>query len=68
MEIVALIQTDLSTSEDIISWIRNGLRYFHQLPRIDSLKIKIEMITEVDDGFIVIFNGKSYWLPRTKKL
>ena len=63
MALVALTQTDLSDSELIISWVRNGLRYFHQLPYIDALKIKTEMITEIEDGFTVVFNGQSYWLP-----
>jgi hypothetical protein len=62
--IVGLTQTDLSNSEELIDWVRNGLRYFHQLPYIDTLKIKIEMITEIDDGFTVIFNKQSYWLPK----
>ncbi|RSG90537.1 hypothetical protein EGU41_19005, partial [Acinetobacter baumannii] len=46
MELIALTQTDLNDSELILSWVRNGLRYFHQLPYIDALKIKTEMITE----------------------
>ncbi len=44
-KIVALTQTDFSDNKVIISWVRNGLIYFHQLPYIDALKIKIEMIT-----------------------
>ncbi|KNX81807.1 hypothetical protein RQ30_20900, partial [Acinetobacter baumannii] len=40
MELIALTQTDLNDSELILSWVRNGLRYFHQLPYIDALKIK----------------------------
>lgn len=63
-KIVALTQTDLSTNKAIISWVRTSLRYFHQLPYIDALKIKTEMITEIDDGFVVVFNGQSYWLPK----
>ncbi len=43
---------------------RNGLRYFHQLP-YDALKIKTEMITEIEDGFTVVLNGQ-YWLPKTQ--
>lgn len=65
-EIISLTQTDLINSEEMISWVRNSLRYFHQLPYIDALKINIEMITEVDDGIIVVFNGQSYWLPKIK--
>ncbi|MBL2055741.1 transposase, partial [Klebsiella pneumoniae] len=45
---------------------RNGLRYFHQLPYIDALKIKTEMITEIEDGFTVVLNGQYYWLPKTQ--
>ncbi|WP_446667739.1 hypothetical protein, partial [Klebsiella pneumoniae] len=54
MELIALTQTDLNDSELILSWVRNGLRYFHQLPYIDALKIKTEMITEIEDGFTVV--------------
>ena len=62
------ISADLSNSEDIISWVRNALRYFHQLSYVDALKIKTEMIAEVDDGFTVVFNEQSYWLPKINKL
>ncbi|HFG6934009.1 TPA: transposase, partial [Acinetobacter baumannii] len=62
--IIGLTQTDLNDSEKLIGWIRNGLRYFHQLSYIDAIKIKTEMITEIDDGFIIMFNGQSYWLPK----
>lgn len=68
MELVALTQTDLSDNELILSWVRNGLRYFHQLPYIDALKIKTEMITEIEDGYDVRFNGHSYWLPKPIEL
>ncbi|TLU11247.1 hypothetical protein FD902_18970, partial [Acinetobacter baumannii] len=61
MELIALTQTDLNDSELILSWVRNGLRYFHQLPYIDALKIKTEMITEIEDGFTVVLNGQYYW-------
>jgi hypothetical protein len=64
-KIIALTQTDLSNNKAIISWVRNGLRYFHQLPYIDALKIKAEMITETDDGFTVVFKNQSYWLPKS---
>jgi len=66
MELIALTQTDLRDSEFILSWVRSGLRYFHQLPYIDALKIKTEMITEIEDGFTVVFNGQSYWLPKNR--
>jgi len=65
-KIVALTQTDLSSNKTIISWVRSGLRYFHQLPYIDALKVKAEMITETDDGFTVVFKRQSYWLPKRK--
>ncbi|MFZ4371064.1 transposase, partial [Acinetobacter baumannii] len=64
--IVALAQTDLSNREELIGWVRNGLRYFHQLSYIDSLKVKVEMITEVNNGFAVRFNEQSYWLPNNQ--
>jgi hypothetical protein len=66
MELIALTQTDLNDSELILSWVRNGLRYFHQLPYIDALKIKTEMITEIEDGFTVVLTGQYYWLPKTQ--
>ncbi|OFD15249.1 hypothetical protein A1D04_01310 [Acinetobacter baumannii] len=66
MELIALTQTDLNDSELILSWVRNGLRYFHQLPYIDALKIKTEMITEIEDGFTVVLNGQYYWLLKTQ--
>ena len=64
-KIIALTQTDLSNNKAITSWVRNGLRYFHQLLYIDALKIKAEMITETDDGFTVVFKNQSYWLPKS---
>ena len=64
--VVALAQTDLSNREELIGWVRNGLRYFHQLSYIDSLKVKVEMITEVNNGFTVVLNGQSYWLPKNQ--
>jgi predicted nucleotide-binding protein (sugar kinase/HSP70/actin superfamily) len=63
--IVGLTQTDLSNSEELIDWVRKVLRYFHQLSYIDALKVKVGMVTEVKDGFAVMFNGHSYWLPKT---
>lgn len=63
-EIISLIQTDLSKSENLISWVRNGLRYFHQLSYVDSLKVKKEMVMEVDGGLAVILNEQFYFLPK----
>ena len=67
-EIISLTQTDLSKSEDLISWVRNGLRYFHQLSYIDSKKVKKEMVMEIDGGLAVVLNERSYWLPKSGRL
>ena len=67
-EIISLTQADLSKSEDLISWVRNGLRYFHQLSYIDSKKVKKEMVIEIDGGLAVVLNERSYWLPRSGRL
>ena len=63
-EIVELIDKPLDSKEDILSWVKNGLKYFHNLPYVDSLKIKFEMISETDDSYSVSFNNQSYWLPK----
>ena len=67
-EIISLTQADLSKSEDLISWVRNGLRYFHQLSYIDSKKVKKEMVIEIDGGLAVVLNERSYWLPKSGRL
>lgn len=67
-EIIALTKTDLSNSQDLIDWVRKGLRYFHQLPYIVTLNVRTEMITEIDDGFTVILNEQCYWLPKYNRL
>lgn len=43
-----------------------GLGIFINYPYIDALKIKTEMITEIEDGFTVVLNGQYYWLPKTQ--
>lgn len=66
-EIIALNKVDLSNSEELIDWVRKGLRYFHQLSYIDALKVKKDMVIEMNDGFTVNLNGQSYWLPKNQK-
>lgn len=65
-EILNLIQkTD--DSFDTLLWVQSCLRYFHKLNRSDSLEIELSMITEVDDGYEILFKNQIYWIPKLKK-
>ena len=65
-KIIELTHTNLANSDDLVSWVRTGLRYFHQLPYVDAIKVKAEMVTEVDGGYELVLKGKSYWLPKNQ--
>ncbi|WP_098729654.1 transposase [Acinetobacter baumannii] len=67
-EIVKLASKPLNNRDDILSWVKSGVRYFHNVPYVDALKIKYEMITEVEDGYNLLFNQQYYWLPRNNRL
>ena len=67
-EIIELIDKPLDKKEDVLSWVKNGLRYFHNLPYVESLKVKFEMITETDDGYTISLQNHSYWLPKTQEI
>lgn len=54
----------LNNREDLLSWVKHGLHYFYNIPYVDSLKIKFEMITEVDDRYSILLNNQSYCLPK----
>lgn len=53
--------------KNILAWVRAGLQYFHQLSYAETLVVKLAMILKEDEGFTVLFKGKSYWLPRINK-
>lgn len=63
-EIIDLIEKELTNKKYLLDWARNGLRYFHNMSYLESLKIKWDMITEIDDGYAILFQGQSYWLPK----
>jgi len=65
-KIAELTHTNLANSNDMVSWVRSGLRYFHQLPYVDAVKVKAEMVREVDDGYEIELKGQSYWLPKNQ--
>ncbi len=53
-----------NTDFDVLAWVKNGLQFFHRMSYQDSLKIKIEMIVEIKDGYNISFNNQNYWLPQ----
>ena len=63
-EIIQLMDKPLYNKEDVLNWVKNGLRYFHNVSYVDSLKVKFEMITETDDGYAILLQNHSYWLPK----
>ncbi|MGQ1305351.1 transposase [Acinetobacter baumannii] len=63
-EIVGLMKKELINKKDILDWARNGLRYFHNMSYLDTLKIKIDMIIDAEDGYTILFHRQSYWLPK----
>jgi hypothetical protein len=63
-KIIELIDKPLDKKEDVLSWVKNSLRYFHNLPYVESLKVKFEMITETDDGYTILLQKHCYWLPK----
>lgn len=63
-EIIKLANKELNNTEDLLRWVKHGLRYFHNVSYVDSLKVRFEMITEADDGYSILLNNQSYWLPK----
>lgn len=63
-EIINLANKGLNNKEDLLIWVKSALRYFHNMAYVDSLKIKSEMVREIDDGYDVLFNERIYWLPK----
>lgn len=63
-EIIQLMDKPLYNKEDVLNWVKNGLRYFHNVSYVESLKVKFEMITETDDGYAILLQNHSYWLPK----
>lgn len=63
-EIVQWVDKPLENKEDVLNWVKNGLRYFHNVSYVESLKVKFEMITEADDGYEILLQNHSYWLPK----
>lgn len=44
----------LENKEDVLNWVKNGLRYFYNVFYVEFLKVKFEMIIEVDDGYEIL--------------
>lgn len=54
----------LYNKEDVLNCVKNELRYFHNVSYVESLMVKFEMITETDDGYAILLQNHSYWLPK----
>lgn len=56
----------LSPNRDFnnLIWAKMGLQFFHNMSYQDTLKIKVEMIVEVKDGYNVVYKNQNYWLPK----
>ena len=65
-EIIELIDKPLDNKEYILSWVKYGLRYFHNIAYVDFLKIKLGMIIEENEGYSNTLNEQVYWLPKAK--
>ncbi|KQG98249.1 hypothetical protein APC57_03790 [Acinetobacter baumannii] len=61
-EILKLIK-EAGVDFNLLIWVRVCLRYFHNLNIYDLKKIKLSMIKEVEDGYIVNYQNEIYWLP-----
>lgn len=61
-ELISMINHN--TGFDVLAWVKKGLQFFHRMSYQDSLKIKIEMIVEIKDGYNISFNNQNYWLPQ----
>lgn len=63
-KILTLTSLNLSDPKDVLEWVKVGLQYFHQLSYAETLVIKSEMILKENEGFTVLYQGKSFWLPK----
>lgn len=54
----------LEQSIDAVSWVKKGLQFFHKMSYQETLKVKAEMIVEVEDGYNVLYQNQNYWLPK----
>lgn len=45
---------------DVITWVRKGLQYFHNMSNHKAIGVKTEMITEEKDGYTVLYCNQSY--------
>ena len=61
-ELLEIISLDQDI--DVIAWIKKGLIFFHGMSYKNSLKINLDMITEAQDGYNVLYNKQIYWLPK----
>lgn len=61
-ELISML--NLNTDFNIMVWVKNGLQLFHDMSYQDSLKIKLEMIVEIKDGYNILYNNQNYWLPK----
>ena len=61
-ELISMLSPN--TDFNVMVWVKNGLQLFHEMSYQDSLKIKLEMIVEIKDGYNVLYNNQNYWLPK----
>ena len=54
----------LEQSIDAVSWVKKGLQFFHKMSYQETLKVKAEMVVEVEDGYNVLYKNQNYWLPK----
>lgn len=49
---------------DMLTWVKTGLQFFHDMSNQQALRVKSEMVEEVQDGYNISYNNKKYWLPK----
>lgn len=58
-----IIKILLSDNLDLLSWVRYGLMYFHDVTRRTAMSIVLNQVVEVVDGLRIESQGHIYWLP-----
>lgn len=61
-ELIGMMKSDIDFN--LLAWVKKGLLFFHEMEYQDVLKIKLEMITAIEDGYNISYKRKIYWLPR----
>ncbi|WP_227487816.1 hypothetical protein [Acidithiobacillus sp. HP-11] len=62
-ELMAMMRDGDESDEFIRRWVSVGLAYFHGLPKNIGRNVALNLLENEDEGIVIKFSGKSYWLP-----